>query len=255
MTLFTWDMIPSLLCFFVLSSVCSGHAVNRENKSLVAVPLNIPRDTTELYLRENVITSLGGCEFCSLTALVTLDISKNGITEIQPTAFNGTQLSFLDLSENKLTTVPSAFGPIATTLLTLKLQRNKIQELSDMALVDLTNLETLHLYSNSLENKLGTTCFSGLHSLKELRIANNQLTDEVFSRISSLSFTLEYLGMNDNSFGPMTPEPFVKTMKAMKVLKTLTLKNTGLKTLPDFYRNNENFSLQFIDIKKQPSVL
>ena len=101
---------------------------------------------------------------------------------------------------------------------------------------------------------MSENCFAGLHSLKTLKIGANRLTEEVFSRLSVLSSTLEYLGMNANDFSSLHQEQFVEIMKSMRVLEKLTLSDTRLTTLPDFYHNNGNFSLQFIDIDFNPLV-
>ena len=255
MTCITWDFVPSLLCLFVINGLCSGTTVNRNNEGLTAVPGDLPTDTTVLRLRNNSISSLGHCEFCSLTVLDTLDLSKNDIAEIEPTAFNGTQLSVLDLSYNQLTTVPSALGPIATTLLKLSLLSNEIEGLSDTVFLQLANLQTLHIHHNRLnEDSIDDACFNGLKNLKILSLGSNRLTGDIFSRISVLSSTLEYLTLKNNNFGSMHPELFVETMNFMRGLETLSLKNTGLSTLPDFYHNNGNFSLLSIDITRNPLV-
>ncbi|TRY65093.1 hypothetical protein DNTS_026850 [Danionella cerebrum] len=88
------------------SCTCSDTVVRCSNRGLHSLPKNIPKDTTELYLEGNQLTSVPK-ELPSLKHLTLLDLSNNSISHLAPLTFsNMTQLATLILSYNQIRCIP-----------------------------------------------------------------------------------------------------------------------------------------------------
>ncbi|XP_056002698.1 decorin-like [Ostrea edulis] len=68
--------------------ICSGTEVDCVWKSLKEIPTDIPKDTTELDLRNNQITKIPDTAFSGLVNLQTLYLQYNQITKIPEAAFS-----------------------------------------------------------------------------------------------------------------------------------------------------------------------
>ncbi|XP_010158188.1 PREDICTED: leucine-rich repeat-containing protein 19 [Eurypyga helias] len=130
----------------------------------------------ELYLNENIITTLYNNSFCNLTNLVILDISNNHISTVQKAAFAGlNQLSVLNLSYNMITELDSYVFTSLKRLKVLDLQYNFLKSFhikSSFRLIkivlagnpwscscDLLDLQIWLTASNvTMENENSTTC-------------------------------------------------------------------------------------------------
>ncbi|XP_065180210.1 leucine-rich repeat-containing protein 15-like [Sycon ciliatum] len=99
----------------------------------------------------------------------------------------------VNCSNRSLTMVP---GGIPNTTMTLFLNDNQIQTLSDGVFSGLPNLRELFLYTNQIQN-LSDGVFSGLTNLTALYLNDNQiqnLSDGVFSGLPNL----QILGLSYN---------------------------------------------------------
>lgn len=93
--------------------------------SFSSVPSHLPSSVQQLYLSNNSLSKVDSDSFQGLLQLKYLRLSQCGLKsgEIKPWAFNISSLIELDLSHNKLTSVPT----VPTTLLYLYLEANDIQ--------------------------------------------------------------------------------------------------------------------------------
>lgn len=91
-----------------------------------SVPRHLPPSVQQLYLSNNTFPGLDEDSFAGLLNLKYLRLSHCGLESsgIQQEVFNFSSLVELDLSNNKLTTIPT----VPTTLQYLYLEANKIQE-------------------------------------------------------------------------------------------------------------------------------
>ncbi len=258
MYMYSLGSILPLLILSVLYEQCSGTTAYRTAQGLTDVPGDIPPDTIQLFLNQNQITSLSDCQFCSLTQLKKLWLNANQITHISPSAFKDTILELLDLSGNKLTTVPSAaLSYNASTLSSLMLEANSITAVPDGTFQGLSKLEILKMEQNMLEDgSMGESCFQGLYSIVRLMLGNNKLGGGIFSRITALSLTLQILMLDGNSMSDIASQPdvFVDSIRDMQALTHLSLSSASLTTVPDIYHNNANFSLTGINLWNNPLV-
>ncbi|XP_036424374.1 slit homolog 3 protein isoform X1 [Colossoma macropomum] len=129
---------------------CSDTVVRCSNRGLRSLPKGIPKDTTELYLEGNQLTSVPK-ELSSLKQLLLVDLSNNSISSLTPLIFsNMTQLSTLILSYNQIRCVPvHAFDGLRSLRL-LTLHGNDLSTIPEGAFNHLTSLSHLALGANPL---------------------------------------------------------------------------------------------------------
>ncbi|XP_036403919.1 slit homolog 3 protein [Megalops cyprinoides] len=132
------------------SCTCSDTVVRCSNRGLRSLPKGIPKDTTELYLEGNLLTSVPK-ELSSLKQLSLVDLSNNSISSLAPMTFsNMTQLSTLILSYNQIRCIPvHAFDGLKSLRL-LTLHGNDLSTIPEGAFSHLTSLSHLALGANPL---------------------------------------------------------------------------------------------------------
>ena len=154
---------------------------------------------TKLSLQENRLNSLPDGLFDDLTALSRLYLGGNRLTAIPSELFNLSNLTFLNLGDNRLVgEIPKELG-------------------------NLSNLTLLSLHSNQLEGEI-PTALSNLSNLTFLYLGINQLGGEIPRALGNLS-NLEVLWLQDNaSLMGALPQSLSGLMK----LTQFYFNNTGL---------------------------
>uniref|UniRef100_A0A8C5HHE2 Slit homolog 3 protein-like n=1 Tax=Gouania willdenowi TaxID=441366 RepID=A0A8C5HHE2_GOUWI len=129
---------------------CSDGVVRCSNRGLHSLPKGIPKDTTELYLEGNMLTSVPK-ELSALRQLSLVDLSNNSISTVTPNTFiNMTQLATLILSYNQIRCIPvHAFDGLRSLRL-LTLHGNDLSTIPEGAFNHLTSLSHLALGANPL---------------------------------------------------------------------------------------------------------
>uniref|UniRef100_A0A8C7ZDZ3 Slit homolog 3 (Drosophila) n=1 Tax=Oryzias sinensis TaxID=183150 RepID=A0A8C7ZDZ3_9TELE len=140
--------LPSSGCPDVCT--CSDAVVRCSNRGLRSLPKGIPKDTTELYLEGNMLTSVPK-ELAALKQLSLVDLSNNSISTLAPYTFsNMTQLATLILSYNQIHCFPvHAFDGLKSLRL-LTLHGNDLSTIPEGAFNHLTSLSHLALGANPL---------------------------------------------------------------------------------------------------------
>uniref|UniRef100_A0AAQ5YM47 Slit homolog 3 (Drosophila) n=1 Tax=Amphiprion ocellaris TaxID=80972 RepID=A0AAQ5YM47_AMPOC len=106
---------------------CSDGVVRCSNRGLHSLPKGIPKDTTELDLSNNSISTLAPYTFSNMTQLATLILSYNQIRCIPVHAFDGLKsLRLLTLHGNDLSTIPEGAFNHLTSLSHLALGANPL---------------------------------------------------------------------------------------------------------------------------------
>uniref|UniRef100_A0A8C6KQ45 Slit homolog 3 (Drosophila) n=1 Tax=Nothobranchius furzeri TaxID=105023 RepID=A0A8C6KQ45_NOTFU len=106
---------------------CSDGVVRCSNRALHSLPKGIPKDTTELDLSNNSISTLAPYTFSNMTQLATLILSYNQIRCIPVHAFDGLKsLRLLTLHGNDLSTIPEGAFNHLTSLSHLALGANPL---------------------------------------------------------------------------------------------------------------------------------
>ena len=176
------------------------------------VPADIPANTTEVQLEQNLISVIHANAFSHLHVCKVIDLSLNMISKIEPGAFDGLdQLETLDLGFNSLAKIKANTFDKMPELKDLKLGYNDIVSLSDNVFDKLLKLETLDLSGNKLsELDLGSAVWAGLGSLKVLTIKKNGFTTiHPGTRMPAL----ETLDLGYNNFKDLPDNVFDKLLK------------------------------------------
>ncbi|NWR79283.1 ECM2 protein, partial [Centropus unirufus] len=227
-----------------LPAGCStlGTTVSCINAKLTQIPPISDPDLTSLDLTGNSITAVSDEAFNGIPNLEWIDLSKNNITSpgIGPRAFKVLKkLKRLYLDGNLLVHVPSE---LPSTLEEIKINDNHLHAIDEDSLKDLTNLVTLELEGNKLnEANVSPLAFSPLKSLSYLRLGRNKF------RIipQGLPATLEELYLENNQIEEVSEICFNHTRN----INVIVLKHNKLeehRIAPLAWINQEN--LESIDL-------
>uniref|UniRef100_A0A8C8JHI2 Biglycan n=1 Tax=Oncorhynchus tshawytscha TaxID=74940 RepID=A0A8C8JHI2_ONCTS len=131
------------------------------HNQLTAVPKNLPSSLVELCIHDNHIKKVAAGDVSGLGSMKCID-GRNPIQNsgLEPGAFDGLKLTFLRISEAKLTGIPK---DLPEGLHELHLDQNQIQAIE---LEDLRQYEGLH--------RLGLG-YNHIHHIEELHLENNRI--------------------------------------------------------------------------------
>uniref|UniRef100_A0A668AFR3 Biglycan n=1 Tax=Myripristis murdjan TaxID=586833 RepID=A0A668AFR3_9TELE len=150
---------------------------------LTAVPKNLPVSLVELRIHDNQIKKVASGTFYGLTNMNCIEMGRNPIKNsgLEPGAFDGLHLSFLRISEAKLTGIPkgkSSLKQYHSCIVVLMcmcvhlppgtrlgLSYNKIRHIEDGSLYYVHSLRELHL-----DNNLLSRVPAGLPEMKHLQV-------------------------------------------------------------------------------------
>uniref|UniRef100_A0A673JSP7 Leucine-rich repeat and fibronectin type-III domain-containing protein 3 n=1 Tax=Sinocyclocheilus rhinocerous TaxID=307959 RepID=A0A673JSP7_9TELE len=174
---------------------------------LLFVPPNIDRQTAELRLMDNFITTLRHQDFANMSSLIHLTLSRNTISQIRPYAFTDLQdLHALHLDANRLTVLDDTHLQGLVNLRHLILANNQLHSISDGAFQDfLETLEDLDLSYNNLVDVPWDT-IAMLASVNTLSLDHN-LIEFVPEGIFSNLHKLARLDMTSNKLKKFPPDP------------------------------------------------
>ncbi|KAM6932477.1 leucine-rich repeat and fibronectin type III domain-containing protein 1-like protein isoform 1-T1 [Lycodopsis pacificus] len=216
---------PLLLLFVLLSSLPSSgysmlcpkrctcqnllpsYTVLCAKTGLLFVPPNIDRQTAELRLMDNFITTLRHRDFANMSSLIHLTLSRNTISQIKPYAFADLQdLHALHLDANRLTALDDSHFQGLVNLRHLILANNQLHSISEGAFQDfLETLEDLDLSYNNLVD-ISWDTISMLVSVNTLSLDHN-LIENVPEGIFSNLHKLARLDMTSNKLKKIPPDP------------------------------------------------
>ncbi|XP_030253930.1 leucine-rich repeat and fibronectin type III domain-containing protein 1-like protein [Sparus aurata] len=174
---------------------------------LLFVPPNIDRQTAELRLMDNFITTLRHRDFANMSSLIHLTLSRNTISQIRPYAFADLQdLHALHLDANRLTVLDDSHFQGLVNLRHLILANNQLHSISEGAFQDfLETLEDLDLsYNNLVDIPWDTIAL--LVSVNTLSLDHN-LIESVPEGIFSNLHKLARLDMTSNKLKKIPPDP------------------------------------------------
>ncbi|XP_029455235.1 extracellular matrix protein 2 isoform X2 [Rhinatrema bivittatum] len=118
---------------------------------LALFPTDLPSTLEEIKINENNLQVIDEHNFEGLHGLVTLELESNQLSEgnVSPLAFKPLKhLSYLRLGRNKFRTIPQG---LPTSIEELYLDNNQIEEISETCFNRTTNLHTIVLKNNKLD--------------------------------------------------------------------------------------------------------
>lgn len=174
---------------------------------LLFVPPSIDRQTAELRLMDNFITTLRRKDFANMTNLIHLTLSRNTISQIMPYAFFDLKgLHALHLDSNRLTSINEDHFKGLINLRHLILSNNQLSDISPGSLDDFIDLiEDLDLSYNNLVTVPWETIGS-LSSVNTISLDHN-LIEFVPEGIFSNLHKLARLDMTSNKLKKIPPDP------------------------------------------------
>uniref|UniRef100_A0A3Q1JY28 Ig-like domain-containing protein n=1 Tax=Anabas testudineus TaxID=64144 RepID=A0A3Q1JY28_ANATE len=204
--------------------------VTMNHNELTALPFlgDVSSNITSLSLVHNRISELLMHQLHPYVSLETLDLTSNSISELKVGAFPSMQLKHLNLSNNKISVLePGCFDNISSSLLVLKLnrnrlavlptkvfklpslhllemKRNKIKIVDSLTFKGMDSLKSLKMQRNGI-TKLMDGAFFGLNSMEELELEHNNLTEVNKGWLYGLRM-LRVLRVSQNAVGIIRPD-------------------------------------------------
>jgi len=166
-------------------------SINLSRCALKAVPLEIRnlRRLVELNLSINGISQVDPQTFTGCTALQWLNLSNNEISQVDPQTFTGCRaLTRLNLSDNQITKIDSEVFANCGALQWLDLHNNQIGQVDPRAFTGCRALERLYLNHNQII-RVDPQTFAGCRALERLFLNNNQIVQidpQTFTDCSAL---------------------------------------------------------------------
>ncbi len=162
--------------FMGLTSIISISIDNTELKIIEDGAFPQLYSLKTLSLKYNSLLSLRSGIFDDLSGLESLFVDENSLQELMAGAFSGlSSLKLLSLQRNRLQSINQGmFTGLNMSLITLKLNENRLKLIGPSSFVELGQLEELFLDNNVLEVITEKT-FYGLRELRKLSIRNNKL--------------------------------------------------------------------------------
>ncbi|XP_033938621.1 leucine-rich repeats and immunoglobulin-like domains protein 2 isoform X1 [Pseudochaenichthys georgianus] len=204
--------------------------VTMNHNELTVLPFlgDISSNITSLSLVHNRISELSMHQLQPYVSLETLDLTSNSITELNVGSFPSMQLKYLNLSNNRISVLePGCFENISSSLLVLKLnrnrlamlpskvfklpllqflelKRNKIKIVDSLTFKGMDSLKSLKMQRNSI-TKLMDGAFFGLNNIEELELEHNNLTEVNKGWLYGLRM-LRILRVSQNTIGIIRPD-------------------------------------------------
>lgn len=184
--------------------------------------------TYNLSLSNKKLTSLEGIDqITSYTIIEYIDVSKNKLTTLPGNTFRGlSALKNINLSKNQLYDLYPTLFKNLTNLKVINLAENKLETLPEELLSNLTQLTGLYLSQNSLKT-LPDQIFKDLNSLTNLNLSKN-LLNSLPTHIFDHLINLRDLNLSDNKFASLQDGLFDNLIK----LQGLEIGGNQLITLP-----------------------
>ncbi|XP_061422291.1 leucine-rich repeat and transmembrane domain-containing protein 1-like [Lethenteron reissneri] len=128
---------------------CRGRIIQCAKQDLAGIHFHIPRDTEELWMSSNRISSLQAGTFRGLTRLTVLNLANNELTYLPAGVFDELKnLRVLNLNNNKLKFLREGTFDRLPKLKVLHLHENQLRSLPEGCLDRLESLEGVHLHDN-----------------------------------------------------------------------------------------------------------
>ncbi|XP_074657915.1 uncharacterized protein LOC141910919 [Tubulanus polymorphus] len=172
-------------------------------------------------LSNNDIAEISDEAFADCAGLLNLDASGNAIKRVARAAFVGldSSLSYLDLSRNRLTEIPTKSFAELRMLRALLLENNAVQVVRSNSFDGLAKLRKLSLTGNAIVT-ISDGAFAGAKApvdLRYLSLKENKLARVPTTALASVP-ALEELDLSGNAFEVVDPDSF-KPFDRLRLLR------------------------------------
>ncbi|CAN4116594.1 unnamed protein product [Withania somnifera] len=187
-------------------------------KKLTGVWISKLHNVTDLTVSNVDITATGPSIILnSIKNLHTVTISNANLSGYLPKHWHWNNLSYVDLSGNKLRgKIPTSMTEMEN-LVYLNLSSNLLNGTIPVSFGDLSSLQNVSLASNSLSGPIPDS-FAAIPGLVHLDLGSNQLNGTIPKFISDMK-RLKYLNLERNNFHGVLPfnASFIKRLVVLKV--------------------------------------
>ncbi|KAM4737534.1 leucine-rich repeat neuronal protein 1 [Anableps anableps] len=247
-------VLPVLLLCLLTSSACAGVGVASPGGA-VSCPLQCVCETRPWYTSQSVFhqartVDCNELHLHAVPANISTDtqvllLQSNNISSITTELQTMSDLTELDLSQNRFAQVSSMGLSSLVHLVTLYVEENLVEELEDWGLRSLSSLEELYLNHNRISS-IGPRAFAGLTNLLRLHLNSNRLV-AIDSRWFESLPSLEILMIGENPILGLEEKNFLPLSR----LHSLVLARMGLVSVPSaaFVGLDYLESLSFFDNK------
>ncbi|XP_071596428.1 leucine-rich repeat neuronal protein 4 [Heliangelus exortis] len=213
------------------------------NSSLTAFPMCLPEALETLDLSNNLLEEVNAMEMANLTRLRILSLRQNHLRAVRWGSEALSSLLSLDLSFNKLSSVPSCHSSALPNLRWLSLAGNPLIEIQPMAFSCYPQLQSLNL-SKTLLGK------DDSRGIRESAFAISTSPSEAINRPGN---TINMLDLSGTFLEKIQPEwtrdlPNLRSLHLTKMSRLRSLDTDVFKSMPDLRELNcqDSHSLAFV---------
>nr|XP_012233845.1 PREDICTED: protein toll-like [Linepithema humile] len=234
-----------------------------EKNGLITLPEDLFRNSYSLKtikLNNNYLHSLPENIFQDLTNLTELELNSNNLQNLSDNIFQSTnQLEILNLSDNNITSISRQLFNGLQSLKELYMEQNHLRTISDNSFGSLESLEIVYLSNNHLTlqsnmrvQEIGwLSPFYNCHSLKELYLANNSIS-QIFDDWCT-EFKLEKIDLSYNNITSIEARNLTFAPDIIVDLTHNNIKHIFLHDVKDIAINQEhNHNVIIIKVDNNP---
>lgn len=164
-----------------------------------------------LDLSNNYIEIFSEKTFSSSEMLEFVDLSFNLITFISESTFeNNSKLKYLNLGGNKLSKLPPKIFMYQTEIVSLHLYKNSLNEVHEALFANKEKLEYLDMSDNAITS-VSDKSFKSLPALKTLHLYQNKLHGTLNLSAFDKNKRLQLLTLNSNKYSSIDASTFVNS--------------------------------------------
>lgn len=221
----------SVITSKVASQFCSYNANGRKDGSL---DCDQPAENvTGIFVPDgNIILEIKKGLFAPFIKLTGINIGRANVEKIEPGAFDGLSLEYLQLNNNNIKKIENGTLSLLNTTTFFEMTFNQLESLEADTFLGMTSLGWISLSANRIKT-VDKAAFNGLEKLKHLFMANNKLESLELDTFDTL-VSLTLLDLSENSLKEIKFGLFSQQRR----LEKLFLQHNNLEGLPDHLFDN-----------------
>ncbi|NWH57417.1 LRRN4 protein, partial [Geococcyx californianus] len=213
------------------------------NSSLTSFPICLPEALDTLDLSNNLLEEVNGTEIANLPRLRALSLRQNHLWSVSWGSEVLSSLLFLDLSFNKLSSVPSCHSSSLPNLKWLSLAGNPLIEIQPLAFSCYPQLQFLNISATLLGQDDG-------RGIRESAFAINTSLSEATSRLGNSISVLDLSGtfLEKIQLEWTRDLPNLRSLHLTNMSRLRSLDTDFIKSMPDLRNLNcqDSHSLSFV---------